>query len=222
MNATTVTPTDRLTIVKLLAGGRDLEFVATATGHDIDTVTHIASSHGYPDTAKLAWAADILAKKTIDDARAALPAGTVKPTRAQHTPVTPVAQSARPDPVAQLLTDAAISKRARTRALGARAAKTLDLVRTELTDERNRDSAAAARQEAGVKVRAEVQRLERRLAELKRGLPKSVAVPGGAVALGLDPKAVRRWARDTGVPCTVVGRVPRAVTDAYQAAHGTV
>lgn len=210
---TTVTATDRLTIVKLLAGGRDIPFVAAATGHETDTVANIASSHGYPDTHKLKWAADTIALKIDADARAAIPAATTA------GPTAPAMQPARSDPVAQLLADAAASKRKRTRDLGVRAAKTLDLVRAELAAEAERDSAAFARAEAERKVRAEVQRLEARLADLKRGLSHSTAVPAAAGALGLDPKAIRAWAKATGVPCTVTGRVPRAVVEQYQDAH---
>jgi hypothetical protein len=209
---------DKLTILKLLAAGRDADFVAQAMSMARDDVVLVASAHGYPDVTKLAWAADVVGKAIDDDARAAIPAG--RPGLTGTRPAQPlVVGPARPDPVAQLLADAASSSRKRTRDLGQRAAKALELVRAELRTERERDAVTAARREAEAKVRAEVQRLERRLAELKKGLGHSAAVPGGAAAVGLDPKAVRAWAREHDVPCTSTGRVPRAVVDAYLAAH---
>ena len=226
MTATdTVSPADRLTIVKLLAGGRDTGFVAEVVRLDVATVARFASAHGFPDTAKLAWAVDILAKKIADEARAAIPAATTTSVAATATiaarrqAITPTTMPVRSDPVAELLADAAASKRKRTRDLGERATKALDLVRAELAAERDRDSAARARVEAEAKIRAEVTRLEKRLAELKGGLSKSAAVPAGVGAYGLESKAVRAWAKANDVPCTVTGRVPRTVVEAYQAAH---
>lgn len=59
---TTVTAEQRLTIVKHLAAGKDLDWVAAATRFDRSVVLDIASRHGYPDVSKLAWARDVLAE----------------------------------------------------------------------------------------------------------------------------------------------------------------
>lgn len=59
---TTVTAEQRLTIVKHLAAGKDLDWVAAATRFDRSVVLDIASRHGYPDRSKLAWARDVLAE----------------------------------------------------------------------------------------------------------------------------------------------------------------
>lgn len=47
-------------------------------------------------------------------------------------------------------------------------------------------------------------------AKSKTGAPKSGS--------GVDPKAVRTWARDNGIDCPDRGRVPSSVTDQYLAA----
>lgn len=39
-------------------------------------------------------------------------------------------------------------------------------------------------------------------------------------SVGPDPKAVRAWAAENGIECGAVGRVPRAVVDAYLQAQG--
>lgn len=206
----TITDADKHTLLRALAGGTALDVAAAAVHIAPGRALDIAKHHGYPDRAKLAWAADVVAKNAeADDVP---PAATSAPTSAP-------ARGERPDAIAQLLADAAASRRKRTRELGQRASKALDLVRAELRTERERDAQAEARKAAEAKVRAEVARLEKRLAELKRGLPKSTAVPPGATALGVDPKAVRRWAAANGVECTATGRVPRVVLDAYLAAQ---
>lgn len=87
---TTVTPEQRLTIVKHLAAGKDLDWVAAATKLDRSVVLDIASRHGYPDTAKLAWARDVLTEK----AQQPDPAPPAAAPAAPRTPSGPAQQQA--------------------------------------------------------------------------------------------------------------------------------
>lgn len=240
----TLAGTDRLTIVKLLADGRDPDFVATATTHTRETVLRVGSEHGYPDTTKLAWAADILTKQATDPippAEHTRPADLIQrrpgsprpaPQSITRPPGTLSAATPAPEPAASapivvstngapdLITLGKKSTRARTRTLAERAEKALAVLAKELDTEiaRNREAARRAAEEA--KVRADVARLEAELAAKKALLSKSRAAKGSAATrAGTDPKAVRAWARDAGVECPPVGRVPNRVVDAYLAAQ---
>jgi hypothetical protein len=142
----------------------------------------------------------------------------------------PAAQPAADD-TARLLARAEKSTKARARALakriGADLVRLREVVEHEAEDRKAAAAEAARRAKEKAQRAAEQQRIRARLAELDReaaklraGLAKSAAVPPGAAALGLDPKAVRRWALEHDVPCTTTGRVPKAVVEAYLAAHG--
>lgn len=66
---TDIALTDRLTIVKLLATGKSLEFAATVTKITMPAVQILAEDYGYPDTAKLTWAADLITEETAGERR---------------------------------------------------------------------------------------------------------------------------------------------------------
>lgn len=83
---TTVTAEQRLTIIKHLAAGKDLDWVAAATKFDRSVVLDIASHHGYPDPAKLAWARDVLTEKAQQPAPAPAPAPAVAARTPRSTP----------------------------------------------------------------------------------------------------------------------------------------
>lgn len=231
----TITSADRLTILKLLAGGRDIDFTATATSQPRDTVLDVAKHHGYPDRDKLAWAVDVLAEQLDDEARASIPTSTVR-TPAAHAVAAvpasrprPAAPAPDPQPAADAPADVAAlialgkkSTRARTRGLAEKAEKALAVLRKEVTAEVEAKKAAATRAAEEAKVRSEVERLEAELAAVRARLPKSqAAAKTGTTALrtGADPKTVRAWARTNGIDVPAVGRVPNRVMDAYAAAH---
>lgn len=93
----------------------------------------------------------------------------------------------------------------------ARAQAALDALR-DLLDEHEAQAAA----------RAEVAKLEKRLAEarakLRGGGSKSKQAKASVATL--DSKVVRAWARNNNVECPDVGRVPRRVVEAYWKATG--
>lgn len=224
MTTKTLTHNDRLTIVKLLAAGRDPDFVATATDHERETVLNVGASHGYPDTEKLGWAADILAKQTdeIPAAKHTRPTDLIArrtPTPAPR-PAPAAAPAERPDEAHALIATGKKSTRARTRTLAERAEKALAVLAAELDDEQKAKRAAAAKTAQEARVRSEVARLEAELAALKANLTKSRAAKGtAATRVSVDPKAVRSWAKSAGVECPGHGRVPNRVVEQYLAAH---
>lgn len=247
MTTTALAGSDRLTIVKHLAAGKDPDFVAAATGHTRETVLQVGASHGHPDRDKLAWAADILAKKTdeIPTAEHTTAADVTRPTTPQARPTparpratqppaprpAPVTATAAPTPPVQpaagpadaaqaLIATGRKSTRAATRALADKAAKALDRLAKEVHAEEQRKKEAARRAAEEAKVRSEVALLEAELAAKKALLGHSRAAKGSAATrTGTDPKAVRAWAKTTGIECPPVGRVPNRVVDAYRAAQ---
>lgn len=68
-------------------------------------------------------------------------------------------------------------------------------------------------------ITSEAEQLEKRLAALRaREAELAPAKPKARkVALDYDTAVVRAWAKATGVACPPVGRVPRAVVDAWRA-----
>lgn len=176
----TITPEQRLTVVKHLAGGKGPDVVATITGLSRGVVIDIGSHHGYPDKEKLSWAADILAKKIADGdapredprreerARAGTPVTpTARPTSAPAAPVTPLT---RPDEIRILLNTAKGHPSKRIQAAADRifdqVGRLRELIRED--DEKNAEKrrAAAAKEAA----RAEVKRLEQQLADARAKL----------------------------------------------------
>jgi|GEM_PF-1378295 len=215
----------KVTILRALADGRRIDRVAVELQLSAEVVRRVSAAHGYPDRHKMSWAADVIAKGA--DVRGGTPAG--QPAGASSPTSPPPARQA--DDVARLLARAGKSTKARTRALAKRIGADLDRLR-EAVDHETEDKKAAAAEAARKakekaqrdaeqrKIRARPVELEREAAKLRAGLQRSTAVPPGAVALGLDPKAVRRWAVANDVACTVTGRVPKAVVQAYLDAHG--
>jgi hypothetical protein len=214
----------KATILRELADGIHVAVVAEHVGLPRDRVIQAASAHGYPDRAKLAWAADIVAKG--GDPTGAVPrTGATSPvTAAAKTPTAAV------DTLAALIHRAARSSSKRAQAKGRQLADLADRLTAQLdaeTDAARQAAVEAARKAkekaakaaAQAAARAEVERLEAQLAQARSKLQRSSAVPPGARDLGLDPKAIRRWAASADVPCTVAGRVPRAVIDAYLSSH---
>jgi hypothetical protein len=222
----TVTTTDKLTIVKLLAAGRDAEFVATAVSTDVYTVVRTASGYGYPDQSKLAWAADVLQKQIDEAARPAVaPAAPVRPPAQRPTAPTPRPLTAvpgpAPDEVRAVIARGLKSERPRIRRFAEKARDAVDALTGALRadeEQRRQDAARAAEQ---AKARSEVERLERELAAAKALLRGDRSAAGGATTPpatdvhGVQSKVVRAWAAENGVTCPKAGRVPRAVVEQY-------
>lgn len=164
MPSTDVAPTDKITLLKLLAKGQPLPVVAAAVALTVDQVRDIASHHGYPDAHRMEWAIDVLSKK-LDEANALPPAEhtteqDIASARGQHVrppsiringmgsapsgttsavaPPGPPPKAAPvhvPNPTAELLDRAAQSDSKRIQALGVKIADLLGDLRTRLEEE---------------------------------------------------------------------------------------
>jgi hypothetical protein len=88
-----------------------------------------------------------------------------------------------------------------------------------------RTAAEHARQQRIAEARAEVETLERELAEAKArarqlGVKKTAPATARPPAGGPSPKDIRAWAASAGVDCSPNGRIPAGVRAAYDQAHG--
>jgi hypothetical protein len=164
MTAQTIDPTSpardaakKLAIVKHLAGGKSLDVTATIVGLDRPVVLDVASKHGYPDTDKLAWAADVLEKRLADEQAAA----TVKTGPLEQGP-----RVNQPHPVAAQRTPARPSPSpTSTSTPGQAAAGGSPGGQIEALLDRAEEHPAKRIQNAAAKVRADVDRLRELIRE---------------------------------------------------------
>lgn len=191
---TTITPEQRLTVVKHLASGKTPDMVATITGIDRATIVDIGSHHGYPDKDKLSWAVDILTKKLDQAAADAIPESATPQPRlvTQHGPTMPTLPAAKPDEFRILINTAKGSDSKRIQNLANRILDDVAKLRSMLDAERDRVAARNAKAEAARKIREEIKALEANLAEAKAKLR-------GSKAKATAPKGEH--------PCTECGRV---------------
>lgn len=131
---------------------------------------------------------------------------------ARHTPQPAPATPAGPDHIADLLTAAADSGVPRLVRAADRIQDLVDQLGEQL-----------AEHERGQALRSEADRLEKRLAEIRRELgPKrqpALIAHGEQAAELVDRKAIRAWAAASGIACPDRGRVPSHVIAAYKEAH---
>lgn len=227
MTTNEITPAVRLTIVKHLANGKDLTVVALITKLSREQVLDVASHHGYPDTDKLAWAADVLKKNIADEQTAALPRPTAVPAASPTRPAagasTPPAAglSSQPSELHTLVDRGKQHPSKRIQAAANRVLDDLDRLRTLLREDESKHAEKRKADAAKAAARAEVQRLEAQLAEAKSKLRGNTANPKAAKAASDGPSSadVRAWAAENDVQCPAVGRVPGSVLEAYEAAH---
>lgn len=134
------------------------------------------------------------------------PAPTTAPTP-HRSPAMQAVEAATRDHVATLLHQASQSSSGRIRNAGKKIHGLLDDLREQLEADRERDSA-----------RKEVERLE---AQLRAAKAKLTGKPSAAKSSqdGPSPSEIRSWARNAGVNCPAVGRVPEHVRQAYADAH---
>lgn len=187
MSTATITNEKRLTTLKHLASGKGLDVVATIVGLPKETVLDIGSRHGYPDTEKLAWAADIVEKK-IHDGATDLPAGRPLPKTTgaaaapAAAPVPDPSPLTKPDEIRILLNTAKGHPSKRIQAAADKVFDQLDRVRTLLREDEEKHAERRKADAAKAAARAEVERLEAQLAAAKaklRGKPATAATQGG-------------------------------------------
>lgn len=114
------------------------------------------------------------------------------------------------DTLAAVLAEAEQSSRARTRNRAQKVREMVEDLRTVVATEREDDK----RRESA---RKEVERLEKALREAK------AKMRGGSVTLDVDSSVsaaeLRAWAKDNGIDCPPMGRVPNVVREQYEAAQ---
>lgn len=126
------------------------------------------------------------------------------------------------DATAALLLQAKESDSARLRRLGEKVEGQLVELRDLVHDWDLQRQAREYEKAERAKAKAEVERLERELAEAK-ARARGVAKPPAKRASRKpkrddDPQVIRAWAADNGVPCPAHGRVPRVVVAAWREA----
>lgn len=183
---TSFNPTQKLTILKHLAGGKSADLVAVIMKCKPADIIEAAKAHGYPDVEKIKWAVDILEKKLEDDAQppaSAVPAhapresfgtrpGTVP---AQPSTLPPVA---RPDEIRILINTAKDHPSKRIQAQGNRIIDAIDKLKDLIHEDQEKNAEKRAAEAAKAAARAEIERLEAQLAAAKaklRGTPKAKA-----------------------------------------------
>lgn len=183
-------------VLSRYAKGADAASIAYATGLKAGEVAKILTDwcEGSPERARL-----VLAE---DDARSGLKRAPAAPSAAPgaHEP-TPV-----PNSLAVALAAGQAHDQPRIRALATRLQASLVSLQAAIEHETTIREA-----------RGRVERLEAELAEARRALGRP-----GPSAGAVDSPAIRRWARDHNVACPALGRVPRAVVEAYEAARAGV
>lgn len=189
MSATKAQPSDQeiLTVLKMLAGGRDLAFAVSANQHLTgEQIRQIAQAHGYPDTDKLRWAVGVLSKKIDTDAvtnfhNGATPSRPIPATPVAPAPVAPnPAPAGRPfDATAALLLRGKESSRGRTRALSEKISTLLADLRDRLDAEAAADRAAKAAEAERLAAIEEVRKLEAELTTARQKLRRFKNHRGG-------------------------------------------
>lgn len=230
---TQITDTVRLTVLKYLAGGRDKEFAAIASGLTEDQVLDIASRHGWPDLDKIAWAVDVLAKQVetgtdipksrrLEEGAPLATGGFVTPPRPTSINVATTPPPAAPvgpatDRLGHAIGTARSSGVKKLIRLADRLEEARDALLSEVTayDAKAEERKAAEREKAANAAR--IAELKAELAKLQTTTKTNRA--GRATPNTGSAKAIRQWAREQGIEVASIGRVPVHVIDAYAQAH---
>lgn len=190
---TSFTPEQKLTLIKHLAGGKPADVVAEIMRATKAEVIDVARHHGYPDTEKLAWAADIMAKNIAEDGAdfnpAPLAEGGTRLTELRPTPpprpgdrVTVV----QTDEVMAVLNGAKGHSSKRIQAAANKALDAIAKVRQLVVEDEKKHAERRKAEKARREARAEVDRLEQQLAEAKAKL-RGKPVESAAAEDGMHP-----------------------------------
>jgi len=206
MTTITITPQLKVTMLKHLVAGKDLDFVAQVTRVPRDDVLDIVSAHGYPDHDRMAWAVDVLIQggdkipvlptathrgaapldETTTNIRSAQSTVQHRPNGYAVTPPTPT----RPvhTAIAELLHQASESPFIRTQNIGAKISALLADLTTRLNDEQ-------AAVEAKVQADRESARIASRIATLQAEIDKLKRKPAKKPSAA---KSARSYTRNPG------------------------
>jgi len=181
-----ITPQLKVTMLKHLVAGKDLDFVAQVTRVPRDDVLDIVSAHGYPDVDKMAWAVDILTKTVGKIPTGQLSAGTpldasIPSTRPTSRPnpfaVTPAATIAHiPPTIVEILSQAARSPFIRTQNIGTKISALLADLTARLNDEQAAVEAKASADREAARIASRIATLQAEIDKLKRKPAKTTGV----------------------------------------------
>lgn len=176
MSTATITPEERLTVVKHLAGGKSLEVTATLTHLDRSVVLDIGSHHGYPSVELLTRAVDLLEKKRDRETAPTEhpdPASVTRISRPVAVASTPAATGTpltRPDEIRVLINTAKGHPSKRIQAAGDKVIDAVDRLKTLLREDQEKHAAKRQQEAEKIAARAEVERLEQQLRAAKAKL----------------------------------------------------
>jgi uncharacterized small protein (DUF1192 family) len=217
MTTIAITPALKVTMLKHLVAGKDLDFVATVTKVPRDDVLDIASKHGYPNHDRMAWAIDMLIQggdkiperpadhrpKVLLDEPATRTTNICSDQRPGSLAITPPATIAHvPPATADLLHQAEQSPFIRTQNIGTKISALLADLTTRLTDEQQQVEAKAQADREAARIASRIATLQAEIDKLKRK-PAKTATARAAATTGNIPRSERLT---RGVhPCTTAG-----------------
>lgn len=196
----------RVKILRALAASAHPRMaIGSVAGHNgltVDDVKSLIKDYGWPEPHEMARHVLELQGQTPPAPRPARP-----------TPQPPAAQG---NGTERLLDAADKSGRARTRNLAAKIREHLKDLREMVILERREAEAAAAAAAERARLKAEVDELEKQLAQKKALLKPSAPKKSPKAAAG--NRVIRDWAAAQSVACPSFGRIPRDVVEAYELA----
>jgi len=178
----------------------------------VDDVKAMVANHGWPDPQEMRRHAFELEGGNETSPRRPAPATAT---------TAPAGGSAAVDEgrtILRLLTAGEKSEKARTRKLAGKIREQLNDLRDLVIVERKEREAAAEAAGERARLKAEVEDLERQLAE-KRAKLRPAGAASSTTPSGNAAK-IRAWAAKHSVACPAFGRVPRDVVEAYELANG--
>jgi len=237
MTTNEITDETRLTMLKHLAAGKTLDQVATITRHNREFVLDEVSKHGYPHS--LAKGIDLLAAK-IDRDRNTIPEGRPLPKTTPGAAPTPTPAAPRPattspssvtspdarpvgapDEIRVLLNTGKTHTSKRIQKAADRVFDAIGHLRDLLAEDQEKNAARRAEEAQKAAARAEIQRLEKALADAKaklRGGSKPVATTLD-VDNSVSAAQLRAWAKTNGIDVPDRGPIPTDVREQYTAEH---
>ena len=210
MTTITITPQLKVTMLKHLVAGKNLDFVAATTRVPLQDVLNIVSNHGYPNHDRMAWAVDVLIQGGDKIPESQLRTGTpldlptmgnlAKPAgqRAASLAITPPATTAHvPPATADLLHQASESPFIRTQNIGAKISALLVDLTARLNDEQQQVEAKAQADRESARIASRIATLQAEIAKLKRKPAKADKTPTAA--------APAQRSVGASFPCSVTG-----------------
>ena len=193
MTTIAITPQLKVSMLKHLVAGKDLDFVATVTRVPRDTVLDIVSDHGYPNPDRMSWAVDVLVKNgdklperaprheravVLDDIDVPVTARAPQQRPSGFAVIAPTTGQPAPTPTDNLLRGAELSPFIRTQNLGKKILALLVELEHRIADEKEaRDAKVKADKDAAA-VAARIAVLEAEIAKLKRKPAKAAKTTG--------------------------------------------